>query len=713
MRDRVEYSLGRQAYTLGESAVAVEHFLRLLQREDTAASGSQGMVLEDMALAYEQLQAHPEQLAAAGDKLRLPTPVLDVTKTRLVLPSEGSSTSGDWAALDALALASWDRKGKKPMSVLPNPKTIVAGLGETLLVELLATNPLNAPVLLADLTLQVEGEADVELLNEVSLEPYETRCVALSLTPKAAGPVTVKSASFRFHGFLPVVESLERRGRRLQATKAQRLTPTYAKDTTLTVHVEAAAPRIAAELSAIPSSVFAGEIIAAEIQLRNSGTVAVEDVQLVTNHYGVLTLADTQHSDIPTAFSNVIAGNKPITLHAGTIAPGESVAVPVTFMALVPGKLDLLALVVFATPDGIAGSTGMSHSAEVKRVLSLYTEVEAAKKGYFVSCDVSSHTDSLIEISALQPVSPYWDAKGSSSAAKLYANQSARAVLRVVESGREVDLQQANLVGNLGRLLLGDAEHLAPIEPATVSLPASAPYVLSRRAYRLSFGVENFPTLSGDVVRRLLPLFDPLDLDLLVTWTMGSRHGIAVAHGVRPAPRASLVETLRVDDGPAKRTMYEETGRLRRALADSILEGPYAAEDDPLVIRAFVPGAKGGRAPLPKEYALFYPSDSSGLLPLTIQLQNRSPILSVRWIVRLPPPKAGQAALFTGELNYRGTIAPGESVSVDTNVWAQPGLVSMAGWEVERETGGDVSGDWIPRASWASVGSGPVVEVLE
>ena len=51
-QDRIEYSLGRQAYTLGESDVAVEHFLRLLRKEDTGVAGSQNMILEDMALAY-------------------------------------------------------------------------------------------------------------------------------------------------------------------------------------------------------------------------------------------------------------------------------------------------------------------------------------------------------------------------------------------------------------------------------------------------------------------------------------------------------------------------------------------------------------------------------------------------------------------------------------------------------------------------------------
>lgn len=52
-QDRIEYSLGRQAYTLGECDTAVEHFLRLLKRENTGVPGSQAGPLQDMALAYE------------------------------------------------------------------------------------------------------------------------------------------------------------------------------------------------------------------------------------------------------------------------------------------------------------------------------------------------------------------------------------------------------------------------------------------------------------------------------------------------------------------------------------------------------------------------------------------------------------------------------------------------------------------------------------
>lgn len=292
--DRIEYSLGRQAYTLGESNLAVEHFLRLMQRKDTHFAEHQGMVLEDMALAYEHLAAQPEQLEAAKDKLRLPTPVFNQAKTRIVLPAEASSrgSSEAWSDLDSRALGHWDRKGKKPMSLLPDRSRIVASVGETFHVELTVSNPLNSPLVLTNVTVSLDPaeSLQVETVDEIELDPYETRQIALAVTPKAAGTFTAKAASFNFHRFFPCIESLERRGRRLNNTKAQRLTPTYAKDTTLTVHVEASSPRVAIEMFGVPESLYEGEVVEAQIKLQNRGALAVENVQLVTNVYGILTL---------------------------------------------------------------------------------------------------------------------------------------------------------------------------------------------------------------------------------------------------------------------------------------------------------------------------------------------------------------------------------------------------------------------------------------
>ncbi|KAL1410386.1 hypothetical protein Q8F55_004396 [Vanrija albida] len=740
--DRIEYSLGRQAYTLGESNLAVEHFLRLMQRKDTQFAEHQGMVLEDMAQAYEHLAAQPEQLEAIKDKLHLPTPVFNKAKTRIVLPAEASSrgSSEAWSELDSRALGHWDRKGKKPMSLLPDRSRIVAAVGETFHVELTASNPLNSPLVLTGVTVSLDPGAslDIETINEIELDPYETRQIALAVTPKAAGTFTAMAALFNFHRFFPCVESLERRGRRLNNTKAQRLTPTYAKDTTLTVHVEASSPRVAIEMFGVPESLYEGEVVEAQIKLQNRGALAVENVQLVTNVYGILTLQEhTQHTDTPTSISNTIQPKSPLALYPGTIAPGDTAEVGVRFTAPSAGPVELLALAVFSTVDGgAAGGARLTHASDVKKLFTISTDVTPGRQGVLLNVQVTSHAPAPLELSALTPVTPHWKVSPTTApAAPLYPNQTLRTILSVSPSGPSgPDPGQPSLVANLGRVLQHNYDTLAPIEPASVELTlpdGDSGYLLSRRRYRLRFAAHNFAALPKELVPKVVPLFDPLDLDLAFSWSQGERRGHAAVHGLLPAPRFSIVEGLRREiesqTGAAKRTMYEETGRLQRALADSVLDGVYATEEDPIVVRARVPSAKAGRV-------VHDFSKGSLVLPVTIEVQNRSPALSARWALRLPGPQAQSFAsafpappIYTGALAHRGALAPGESATIETGLWVvESGLASHGGWEVLGETGDGDPADitpsdedeaaapaWAPRASWASVAPLSTVEVVQ
>ena len=93
-----------------------------------------------------------------------------------------------------------------------------------------------------------------------------------------------------FHRFFPCSQSLERRGKRLYATKAQRIVPAYADDTSLHVEVGRSRPRATVELEGVPDSLYLGEEVEGIIRATNTGRLAVDGVQLFTSEMGMIRL---------------------------------------------------------------------------------------------------------------------------------------------------------------------------------------------------------------------------------------------------------------------------------------------------------------------------------------------------------------------------------------------------------------------------------------
>lgn len=189
--------------------------------------------------------------------------------------------------------------------------------------------------------------------------------------------------------------------------------------------------------------------------------------------------------------------------------------------------------------------------------------------------------------------------------------QTYRTVINVKATAESaVDIRQNRLVDNLERLLDNQPESfdLTDSDTDAVSVPKAdiASYTSSRSAYRARTLQHNFPTITSDMAASLFPLLNPLDLDLSVAWSLTdeSRRGRVYRHALNVGPRFSIVEGLRAKVEAAiasgskqTRTMYEETGRLRKLLLDSILDGVLSKEDDPLIVRAYLENAKGGSLP--------------------------------------------------------------------------------------------------------------------
>jgi hypothetical protein len=183
----------------------------------------------------------------------------------------------------------------------------------------------------------------------------------------------------------------------------------------------------------------------------------------------------------------------------------------------------------------------------------------------------------------------------------------------------------------------------------------------------LAFLEGHFPTIPADSLSRIFPLLDALDLDVIVRWTIPSsdpalvRSGYAFLHGVRLAPESSVVEDLRreVDaaiagGGKQTRTMYEETGRLRRVLMDSVLDGVLSREEDPVVVRLRVDQAKRGvvqhdfgQGWVVLSWSQLHAGElhthnrRACTIKVYFLLRNRSPIVPVRWVLRLSDSPSG------------------------------------------------------------------------
>ena len=169
------------------------------------------------------------------------------------------------------------------------------------------------------------------------------------------------------------------------------------------------------------------------------------------------------------------------------------------------------------------------------------------------------------------------------------------------------DLRQTGTIASLAKLVQGFHDDdqilfdvLCPFDQDHAPSPS---YVSSRQSYRTGYLHQSYPGIAIDQLREIFPLFDPLDLDLEISWSIPgtSRHGHMYLHALRLAPEFSLVEGVRRDTeiaiakgGKQVRTMYEETGRLRQLLVESVLNGVISLEEDPVLLKVDVGKRRNG-----------------------------------------------------------------------------------------------------------------------
>lgn len=358
-------------------------------------------------------------------------------------------------------------------------------------------------------------------------------------------------------------------------------------------------------------------------------------------------LTSDLHSDLHEAVSNTIQFNTILPLHPGLLQPGEESSRPLVVSTYRAGELHLLGLALCsnAEDENEVETTSTSLVLNVTPLLDIRAAARPARSGlreYFLGVEVSNASFSAVRIEGIKSVSAYWTGKDLVDTSLLLPNQSLRAQSKIQAGGVDSSLTQSDLVGSLAKLVQGQTDLGQEPRPGPVALKTGVDgdtlqaYLVSRRHSRLTQLRLDFPTIGKATLSQIFPLLDPLDYDVVVEWSIdgsSARRGISTLHGVRVAPEFSVVEPVReaVDLAIAQgnkttRTMYEETGRLRQVLMDSVLEGVLSAEDDPVEVRVQAGSGKTVEVDLSKDR----------VVPLIFTIRNRSPLLPVRWILELP-----------------------------------------------------------------------------
>lgn len=155
---------------------------------------------------------------------------------------------------------------------------------------------------------------------------------------------------------MPFTQSLKKQGRRLNATREQRLTPTYAPDRSLLVKVREPKPSLKVRLESSPSDLLVGEEWGGNLILQNVGSVSLRDLRVIVDDSTSLQVLGLEDQDAKqdSEGDHLVLRNdldldlpRDIELPSGILEAGASIEVPIAIRGVSAGLNETRCLFVF------------------------------------------------------------------------------------------------------------------------------------------------------------------------------------------------------------------------------------------------------------------------------------------------------------------------------------------------------------------------------
>ncbi|CAL9696434.1 unnamed protein product [Knipowitschia caucasica] len=350
--DHINFTIGRQSFTLQQADRAVEAFRVILEKESQQTASQQGAFLREYLYVFKSEMGGTETLSD------LPLPCIQSSATRVYFgperrPAEGEKQAATHVSLDQeydkdnatmwcqleLQLVSAANRGPAPAAFQPtqyclhsqtdNLRHPLAVLQEPMIVEVVLKNPLKVALSLSELTLlwrftdadstEISNEdapaalAKEVITNEViadfPLGPEETKVARLKLVPHRTGQLSVTGLAYSLsaagdsaEGDMLLVrgkQELKIQGPRLNQSKEDKMSVHHGRDERLHPIITAPMPLLEVFFLQFPSALLCGEIRKAYIEFCNMSSVGLCGLRVVSTHPNFFTFGSASTSSEP------------------------------------------------------------------------------------------------------------------------------------------------------------------------------------------------------------------------------------------------------------------------------------------------------------------------------------------------------------------------------------------------------------------------------
>ncbi|KAI9480322.1 MAG: ER-golgi trafficking TRAPP I complex 85 kDa subunit-domain-containing protein [Benjaminiella poitrasii] len=338
-QSHVQFALGRQAFHLGRLEDAVACFSNVLSDNVKQTGQQQGAHMREFLFIYRQyaMSVGLDPLKVSLPHLTLP--VIDDRDIQVTLSNAQPKISQkeEWADMELAMLEDSINYGyisssKRAMAVQQqDDHIIVCAVGEPAIVHIELYNPLQVSILLSDIMLGCQYRTSTEVekpttadaseempeckqkelnsdmydfenfslqkLDKIKLEPLEKMMINLKIVPHNEGSIQVTGLHYTLNELVHTFRPFSKKGRRLNRTKEELMSVTYAADRSLDILVTSPMPLLDLAFHHVPEAILSGEVIQAVLEINNKGNKGLTALRLKTSHSSFICVGNPEDMD--------------------------------------------------------------------------------------------------------------------------------------------------------------------------------------------------------------------------------------------------------------------------------------------------------------------------------------------------------------------------------------------------------------------------------